>query len=238
MDSVQGASSAFQIDSFYSKFPELASPNLPGSSLFSTSKQSNLPNPSSTRPDIGLLSPEAPSSSCDQSSSSSHSSSNMSELQLHTQNVAGGKVPTFREDSADGVMKRVPSEVGLKSLSQDTAGLLPTSQSQETPCVHPKTVLKSSHNGHKKEDTQRVKVTFREEKTRFRMPKNWRYEDLLWEIAWRFNIDDMHKFDIKYLDDDSDWVLLTCDADLEECIDVCQHSQSSTIKICVLDRKS
>ncbi|KAI9113485.1 hypothetical protein K1719_015412 [Acacia pycnantha] len=227
-----------KIDSFYSKFPELASPNLPGSSLFSTSKQSNLPNPSSTRPDAGLLSPEAPSSSCNQSSSSSHSSSNMSELQLDTQNVAGGKAPRFREDSADGVMKRVPSEVGLKSSSQDTAELLPTSQSQETPCVHPKTLLKSGHNVHQKEDSQRVKVSFREEITRFRMPKNWRYEDLLWEIAWRFNIDDMSKFDIKYLDDDSDWVLLTCDADLEECIDVCQHSQSSTIKFCLLDRKS
>lgn len=238
IDSVQGASSAFQIDSFYSKFPELASPNLPGSSLFSTSKQSDPPNPSSTRPDTGLMSPEAPLSSCNQSSSSSHSSSILSELRLHAQNVAGGKDPRVREDSADGVMKRITSEAGLKSLSQDTAELLPTSQSQETLHEHPKSVLKSSHKAHKKEDTHRVKVTFRDEKIRFRMPKSWGYEDLLWEIAWRFNIDDMHKFDIKYLDDDSDWVLLTCDADLEECIDVCQHSQSSTIKLCLLESKS
>ncbi|XP_028796358.1 protein NLP5 isoform X2 [Neltuma alba] len=238
IDSVQGASSAFQIDSFYSKFPELASPNLPGSSLVSTSKQSDLPNPSSSRPDTGLQSPEAPSSSCNQSSSSSHSSSNMSELQLHAQNVRGGKVPRVREDSGDGAMKRIPSEVRLKSLSQDTAELLPTSQSQEILCEPAKPVLKSSHKEHQKEDTYRVKVTLREEKTRFRMPKSWHYEDLLWEIAWRFNIDDMRKFYIKYLDDDSDWVLLTCDADLEECIDVCRHSQSSTIKLCLLDSKS
>ena len=128
----------------------------------------------------------------------------MSEFPLHAQNIAGGKVPRVGDDSVDGVMKRVPSELGLKSLSQDTAELLPTSQSQETPCVHPNTVLKGSNTVHPKEDTHRVKVTFREEKTRFRMPKSWSYEDLLWEIAWRFNIDDMRKFDIKYLDDDSD----------------------------------
>lgn len=246
IDSVhQGASSAFQIDSFYSKFPELASPKLPvSSSLFSTWKQidnNNNPNPSSTC----LQSPEAPSSSCSQSSSSSHSCSNTPEQHhqhqhYNTQSVDGIKDhhhASVGEDCENGVLKRITSEVELKIFSQDRSELnLRRCQSHETLGQLPKTALKGSSGTHKTPDqaqSQRVKVTFGEEKARFRMPDTWGYQHLLREIATRFNIDDMSKYDLKYLDDDSEWVLLTCDADLEECIDVCQSSQSSTIKLCL-----
>ena len=159
----------------------------------------------------------------------------MSELQQHrTANGAGNKVSTtVSEDSAGVVLKRISSEAELKSLSQDRAKLLPRSQSQETLGEHPKAqyqqpLLKTSSS---KVDSHRVKVAYGDEKTRFRMPKSWGYEDLLQEIARRFNVSDMSKFDVKYLDDDCEWVLLTCDADLEECIDVCQSSESGTIKL-------
>ncbi|KHN33800.1 Protein NLP4 [Glycine soja] len=239
INSVQGASGAFQIGSFYSNFPDLASPNLSGTGFFSTLNQSDYPNSTSTQPDHGSLSPEgaskSPSSSCSQSSISSHSCSSMSELQQHrTANGAGNKVSTtVSEDSAGVVLKRISSEAELKSLSQDRAKLLPRSQSQETLGEHPKTqyqqpLLKTSSS---KVDSHRVKVAYGDEKTRFRMPKSWGYEDLLQEIARRFNVSDMSKFDVKYLDDDCEWVLLTCDADLEECIDVCQSSESGTIKL-------
>ncbi|KAL2346179.1 hypothetical protein Fmac_000179 [Flemingia macrophylla] len=234
IDSVQGASGAFQIDSFYSNFPDLASPNLSGTSLFSTLNQSDNPNSITTQPDPGGAS-KSPSSLCSQSSTSSHSCSSMSELQHHTNNTAGNKDAAVGEDSADVVLKRIRSEAELKSLSHDRANLLPRSQSQETLGEHPKTqqyhrpLLKTSN----RVDSHRVKVTYGDEKTRFRMPKSWGYEDLLQEIARRFNVSDMSKFDVKYLDDDCEWVLLTCDADLEECIDVCQSSGSGTIKLCL-----
>ncbi|RDX72809.1 Protein NLP4, partial [Mucuna pruriens] len=233
IDSVQGASGAFQIDSFYSNFPDLASPNLSGTSLFSSMNQSDNPNSISTQPEA--CASKSPSSSCSQSSISSHSCSSMSEPQHHTTNIAGNKDPMLDEDSADVVLKRIRSEAELKSLSGDNrAKLLPRSQSQETLGDHPKTqyqrpLLKTSS----KVDAHRVKVTYGDEKTRFRMPKSWGYEDLLQEIGRRFNVSDMTKFDVKYFDDDSEWVLLTCDADLEECIDVCQSSETGTIKLCL-----
>ncbi|XP_061372792.1 protein NLP4-like isoform X2 [Gastrolobium bilobum] len=240
IDSVQGTSGSFQIDSFYSKFPDLvASPSLSGTNPFSTLNHSdNNMNSLSTQPDPSSLSPEggaskSPSSSCSQHSISSHSCSIMSEQQHHTSNAAGNTDPMVGEDSTVGVLKRIRSEAELKSLNQDREKLLPRSQSQETLGEHAKAEYHRPLLKTQKEDAQRVKVTYGDEKTRFRMPKNWGYEDLLQEIAKRFNVSDMSKFDIKYLDDDSEWVLLTCDADLEECIDVCQSSETSTIKLCL-----
>lgn len=77
----------------------------------------------------------------------------------------------------------------------------------------------------------RVKVTFRDEKIRFRMQKDWGYNELLREIAKRFNLNDTSGYHLRYLDDDSEWVLLTCDADVEECIDVYQSYKSGTIRL-------
>ncbi|KAI4317034.1 hypothetical protein L6164_024946 [Bauhinia variegata] len=238
IDSVQGGSGAFQIDSFYSNFAELATPNLTGTSLLSAAKQndSHNANPSATEAEPGMLSPsKSPSSSGSgsgsQSSFSSHSFSSISEQRHLTlkQNVASSK---DQDCSGGGVLKRVRSEAKLKGSSLDGAMHLPRSQSQEALGQHPKVEFLQPRTHqvaqNQKEDPFRVKVTYGDEKSRFRMPKNCAYEDLLGEISKRFNIDDMSKFDIKYLDDDSEWVLLTCAADLEECIDVCQ---SRTIKL-------
>ncbi|KAF2310228.1 hypothetical protein GH714_007308 [Hevea brasiliensis] len=203
IDSVQGASGAFQIDSFYTKFPELAS-----------SKQLDHPESSSIQPEGGIFrsqvtAPKSPSSSCSQSSSSSHCFSSGTQ-----QHASAFTIPTSRDP--------------MLGETQPDLGKLPP-------------LAKKSNRISQEIDAQRVKVTCGNEKIRFRMPNNWELKDLLQEIARRFNIDDIHKYDLKYLDDDSDWVLLTCDDDLKECIDICQSSQSYTIKLllqispCLLD---
>ncbi|CAN1163117.1 Protein NLP5 [Linum perenne] len=79
---------------------------------------------------------------------------------------------------------------------------------------------------------QRVKVAYGDEIVRFRMSSEWGYRDLLMEIGKRFGIDhEMKRFNVKYLDDDSEWVLLTCDEDFEECVEVCLASLNQTVKL-------
>ena len=223
IDSVQGASGSLQINSFYTKFPELASPKLSGTSPFSASKLSDHPQPSSLQPEGGIFSPQtaaskSPSSSCSQSSSSSHSCSSGTQQHAPTWNVPSCEDPIVGENFGDGVLKTISSEAELHASSQEPK-LLPSSAEKDRGRI--------SQEG----DAQKVKLTYGDEKIRFRMQNNWGYKNLLLEIASRFNIDDMSRFDVKYLDDDSEWVLLSCDDDLEECIDICRSSQSDTIKL-------
>ncbi|PQQ11387.1 protein NLP4-like isoform X2 [Prunus yedoensis var. nudiflora] len=240
IDSVEGASGAFQINSFYTNFPELTSPNLSRTSPFSTSKLSDQPKPTNLSPEGGVVSPQAtasksPSSSCGQSSSSSQCCSSRTQQHPPTCNVTGDDDPIVGDNSGDGVLKRVRSEAELHAFGQDRTQLLPRSQSHkilnELQKLQPIPPSLKNNGVAQEREVQRVKVAYGDEKTRFRMRSDWRYEDLVQEIAKRFSIEDISNFDIKYLDDDSEWVLLTCDADLEECIDVCRSSQSHTIKL-------
>ncbi|KAG7659758.1 RWP-RK domain [Arabidopsis suecica] len=81
------------------------------------------------------------------------------------------------------------------------------------------------------DDFLRVKVSYEEEKIRFKMRNSHRLKDLLWEIAKRFSIEDVSRYDLKYLDEDNEWVLLRCDDDVEECVDVCRSFPGQTIKL-------
>ncbi|WCJ17984.1 Plant regulator RWP-RK family protein [Euphorbia peplus] len=77
----------------------------------------------------------------------------------------------------------------------------------------------------------RVKATNGEEHIRFGFQKHWSLRDLQQEIAKRFKIDDFGRVDLKYIDIDNEPVLLTCDADLDECVDLISFSCSKVIKI-------
>ena len=245
IDSVQSASGAFHISTFYPNFPELASPKLSGNSSLSTSRLNDQPKQTNIQPEGGNFLSQAatsnsPSSSCSQSSSGTQPSKF---------NISGNEDLIIRESSGDGELKRVRSDAELIALSQEGPKLFPRSQNLRSlkeqfisDSLQP--ISKNTSQIAQDLDAQRVKVTYGDEKIRFRMQNKWRFKDLLHEITRRFNIDDISGFDLKYLDDDSEWVLLTCDADLEECIDVCQSSQGNTIKLSLqvshhhLDRSS
>uniref|UniRef100_A0ACD5U679 Uncharacterized protein n=1 Tax=Avena sativa TaxID=4498 RepID=A0ACD5U679_AVESA len=71
-----------------------------------------------------------------------------------------------------------------------------------------------------------VKARYKEDILRFRFPCCGSVSTLKDEVAKRIQID-VGNFVIKYLDDDHDWVNLTCEADLEECMEIYQLSDIS-----------
>ncbi|CAK9166924.1 unnamed protein product [Ilex paraguariensis] len=240
MDSVQGASGAFHIDSFYSNFPELASTNLTGISPFSALITDDDSKSFNRKLEGVNLKPQAAASkslspSCSQSSCSSQSCSSGTQPHPQASHVAGHEDPIVRENSSDSVLERAGSDAELHMSSDEVPKLLPRSHSHKSLSDHPKSEcplpIAKNTGGNSQRGIQRFKVTYGEEKIRFRMQNNWGYKDLLQEIARRFRIGDTKVFQLKYLDDDSEWVLLTCDDDLEECIDVCQSLRSQIIKL-------
>ncbi|CAO2837759.1 unnamed protein product [Amaranthus hypochondriacus] len=82
--------------------------------------------------------------------------------------------------------------------------------------------------------TVTIKATFREDIIRFRFSLSSNIVELKEEVAKRFKLE-VGTFEIKYLDDDHEWVLIACDSDLQECLDVSKSSGSNMIRLLIHD---
>ncbi|KAH7550091.1 hypothetical protein JRO89_XS13G0133800 [Xanthoceras sorbifolium] len=96
------------------------------------------------------------------------------------------------------------------------------SLTQKMPHVHTRQEMK----------TVTIKATFREDIIRFRISLSSGILELKEEVAKRLKLE-VGTFDIKYLDDDKEWVLIACDADLQECLDISRSSGSNIIRLSI-----
>ncbi|KAF3600594.1 hypothetical protein F2Q69_00032831 [Brassica cretica] len=248
IDSVQGVQGSIQLDSFYTSFPELSSPNNVSSTGTGTSFKNN-DQPSHLNPQTengvsvqgNAVAPTSspPSSSCSHSSGSSTCCSTGANQSTNTANTSN-TISTLMAENAGAILKRARSEVRLRTVNQEETKSLSRTLSHRAFSEHPllnnlPRLPESRSRSLKAGGASKVKATFGEAKVRFTLLPTWGFRELQHEIARRFNIDNniIATFDLKYLDDDKEWVLLTCEADLEECIDIYRSSQSRTIKISV-----
>ncbi|KAL6011944.1 hypothetical protein ACLOJK_002410 [Asimina triloba] len=237
IDSVQGAGGAFNIPSLSPNFrrtqsflgaygSDLTSQNQSGSSTFSTLKHMDC-NSKSLMTETEVAPGNSPSSSCSQTSSSSLSCSTAGNQSAHASEL---------HENQSGTLNRSYSEVELcaswKEESKPPARSLSEKSLLEHVSFKSPTLSQPSHIT-KDGGIFRVKVTYGEDQVRFRQQPSWGFQELQREIAKRFGINDTSTIDLKYLDDDSEWVLLTCDADLAECEDVYKSSVARAIKLSV-----
>lgn len=130
------------------------------------------------------------------------------------------------------MFNKIQLPVELQLSTKDAPISLAGSQSHRLVGEHPFSgTHAASHKS--RHDLLKVKAIYGEDKVIFSLQPTWAFQDLKKEIGKRFNIGNLNLVALKYFDDDSEWVLLTCDADLQECIDVYKLSSARTIKISV-----
>ncbi|KAL9244804.1 hypothetical protein vseg_018530 [Gypsophila vaccaria] len=233
IDSVQGAEGSIQLSSFYTKFPELNSPN---TQLTDTQVSLlNLNDQSKQQPTTqaeGSIFSSGPTTSNSASTSSSQTSTSSHCF------PSGSKIssPITTEDLS-GSLKRARSEAELQiSATKEHNKILDRTHSSKIQTDRPPLETLPGFPIAKNRPSRdpgvfKAKATFGEEKVRFTVLPNMSFQRFQQEISTRFNLVDLSLIGIKYLDDDHEWVLLTCDADLEECIDIHRSSGSHTIRL-------
>jgi hypothetical protein len=82
--------------------------------------------------------------------------------------------------------------------------------------------------------TVTIKASYKEDIIRFRISSGSGIMELKDEVAKRLKLD-AGTFDIKYLDDDNEWVLIACDADLQECLEIPRSSRTNIVRLLVHD---
>ncbi|TVU10308.1 hypothetical protein EJB05_43831 [Eragrostis curvula] len=236
IDSVHGAETAFQLNTLYKDLTNTSissDNNLSGSITVPPMNKSNLTDKHHHRTSISNVPSTSHShSSCGHNSDSSPSCSGgtinhapqvVIDLMKSGNPVESSHVQPLQTENTSLYEHFSVQEASinlLQDVTEKANGLQHYSQSPTSP----------KQNG---DPNMRVKATFGSEKVRFRLKPECSFQELKQEIAKRLSIVDTNSLVLKYLDDDSEWVLMTCDADLQECLHVYKIADIQTIKISI-----
>lgn len=240
IDSVHGPGGAVQFSSLYENFIKAtwSENNLATGTTFSLSKQNDLPDFSNANQQLESRlssrtsgSKSLSSSSCSQNSNSSqgYSSEQTKCVDAHEFSF---RQNTSVEENQSNMLEKVQSHIEFHSQPEVAPKSVVRTLNQKFQIDHHSSGTMSFPLMNRC-DFLKVKAICGEEKVIFRVQPTWGFQELKQEIQRRFNIGDTALVGIKYLDDDSEWVLLTCEEDLKECIDVHKSTDAHTIRLSV-----
>ncbi|CAL4928859.1 unnamed protein product [Urochloa decumbens] len=241
IDSVHGAEGTVQLSSLYENFTKTtwSERELQGDGTYLLSEQKGHLEPSvPDRQCEGRFTSHTSGSNslsptCSQSSNSSLGCSSGSKSQQNSgAPQLAVKQEVFMEENQSSTLLKAAGHAELQMFTEERPVTLPRSHSQMH-LSEQKPVENMSDMQKSKPDSLKIKAMYGEERCIFRLQPSWGFEKLKEEIVQRFGITQEMHVDLKYLDDESEWVLLTCDADLLECIDVYKSSSAQTVRILV-----
>lgn len=140
------------------------------------------------------------------------------------------------EVDADAELPSLLHENEASHPSPEVGGMSPQYDSSKLQGSDPESpsfsAVSSSQRGRKawEEASTIVKAKYKGDTTRFKLGLNSSYVDVRQEVGKRFNLS-ADSFDLKYLDDDHEWIMLACEKDLLECFDILKSSGDNHIKL-------
>lgn len=136
-----------------------------------------------------------------------------------------------------GVYGDHPTSSGMTASSNSSGSMVHASSSGSPPLERMlnEKGKKKVEDGGSQQIT--VKATYKEDTVRFKFEPSAGCFHLYEEVARRFRLQ-IGTFQLKYLDDEQEWVMLVNDADLHECLDIIEDVGSRTVKFLVRDTPS
>ncbi|KAL9268184.1 NLP9-like protein [Drosera capensis] len=160
----------------------------------------------------------------DRSNLSFHSASRMTVAAVDEMDMGG--------DGDDGtVLHNHPTSPGMPGLSS-SSGSMSSSPSVER--QRPPTNERSARDQGSKVT---VKATYKGNTIRFKLDPSTGCFDLYEEVGRRFKLQ-QSAFQLRYLDDENEWVMLVTDSDLQECLELIEFTGMSSVKFLVRDLPS
>ncbi|XAR71096.1 hypothetical protein NMG60_11028205 [Bertholletia excelsa] len=135
-------------------------------------------------------------------------------------------------DVDDGfVENNQPTSSGMTDSSNGSGSLMPASSSSSFGEQKlNKTHASSGDSGSK----ITVKATYKEDTMRFKFEPSVGAVKLYEEVATRFKLQ-TGTFQLKYLDDEEEWVMLVSDSDLQECLEILDFVGTRSVKFLIRD---
>lgn len=166
--------------------------------------------------------------------SSKFENSDCHHLSRSSGSLAGvDEMDTAGDGDDDLVEHNQPTSSSMTDSSNGCGSMLhgssSSSQSFEE-CKHPKgkTICVDSNS------KIIVKATYREDTVRFKFDTSAGCSQLYEEVAKRFKLQ-TGTFQLKYLDDEEEWVMLVSDMDLQECLEILDDVGTTSVKFQVRD---
>ncbi|XP_030528006.1 protein NLP8 [Rhodamnia argentea] len=165
---------------------------------------------------------------------------------LHLLNICHGQAKKssisqieYRDDSKstaidDGIVEHNrPASSSLTDSSYGSGSIMHCSSSSSQSFEegkHPKERTSSHESGSK----VTVKATYKDDTIRFKFEPSTGCFQLYEEVSKRFKLQS-GTFQLKYLDDEDEWVMLVSDSDLQECLEIMEYVGTRSVKFLVRD---
>ncbi|KAF5733905.1 Plant regulator RWP-RK family protein putative isoform 1 [Tripterygium wilfordii] len=147
--------------------------------------------------------------------------------------AATDEIDTKMEGDDEILEHKQPSTSSMTDSSNGSGSLMHGS-STSSPSFEDGKDLKAKTSSGDGGSVITVKATYKEDTIRFKFDPSLGCFQLYDQVAKRFKLQN-GMFQLKYLDDEQEWVMLVSDSDLQECLDVLDYVHTSSVKFLVRD---